>query len=395
MVVVVPCFQEDDLIGSLESLRACGPPSRAVEVIVVVNSSSHSGDDVLHQNQKSWEAFQSWNEGSHPSWLRFHCLHHPDLPPKHAGVGLARKIGMDEALHRFARVDNLEGAIVCYDADCRCDADYLRQIDCHFQKHPATPGCSIYFEHPGQGGYGDAIHAAAISYELHLRYYLRGLRHAGLPYAFYTIGSCMAVRAWAYLKQGGMNRRQAGEDFYFLHKIIALGGFTELNTTRVIPSPRPSHRVPFGTGRAVQAILRDGCFASYPVQAFEDLKALVHWVRTPITASAPDWENARFSEVLCDFLRKHGATEAWGEIKRNTSSVAALQKRFFQWFDAFRAMKFIHHARDNAYGSPEVGEAARELLKRMGHGDGSDSGGVLETRALLDVYRRWDRTGTL
>ena len=38
----------------------------------------------------------------------------------------------------------------------------------------------------------------------------------------------MAVRADAYLRQGGMNRRKAGEDFYFLNKFMVLGGYGEM-----------------------------------------------------------------------------------------------------------------------------------------------------------------------
>src|SRR4029434_9989987 len=95
------------------------------------------------------------------------------------------------------------------------------------------------------------IYKAIAAYELHLRYYLQALRTAGFPHGYHTIGSSMAVRARTYMEQGGMNRRQAGEDFYFLHKLIPLGGFTELNSTTVYPLPRPSNRVPFGTGRAV------------------------------------------------------------------------------------------------------------------------------------------------
>ena len=82
----------------------------------------------------------------------------------------------------------------------------------------------------------------------------------------------MAVRADIYAGQGGMNKRQ-GEDFrIFLHKIIPLGQFGEINNTRVIASPRPSARVPFGTGKAVREFLDNGRIESYPLAAFEDLK---------------------------------------------------------------------------------------------------------------------------
>ena len=120
-------------------------------------------------------------------------------------------------------------------------------------------------------------------YELYLRYYLLGLRYARFPHAYHTVGSSMAVRAWAYAKQGGMNRRQAGEDFYFLNKIIALGGFTELCGTTVVPSARRSHRVPFGTGRAMTEWLAgiDRYQRVFSPELFEELRA--------VFSAIPDW----------------------------------------------------------------------------------------------------------
>jgi len=42
-----------------------------------------------------------------------------------------------------------------------------------------------------------------------------------------------------------MNRKQAGEDFYFIQKLMPLGGYFALNSTAIYPSPRESSRVPF------------------------------------------------------------------------------------------------------------------------------------------------------
>jgi hypothetical protein len=64
---------------------------------------------------------------------------------------------------------------------------------------------------------------AITSYELHLRYLVHAMRWAGHPFAYQTVGSSMAVRRKAYLSLGGMNTRQAGEDFYFLQKFIEVG----------------------------------------------------------------------------------------------------------------------------------------------------------------------------
>jgi len=216
------------------------------------------------------------------------------------------------------------------------------------------------------------------------------------------------VRATAYLDQGGMNRRQAGEDFYFLQKIIQQGGFTELNETCVYPSPRPSNRVPFGTGQAVRAFLERGTRQTYPWPAFGDLKQLVDQV--PPLATRRGFSEEAFTKLLSaplrDFLLGHSLSDVVAEIRRNTSTAAAFQKRFFRWFDAFRTLKFIHYARDTAYGSQDVVEGARALWQtRVAAQDstspipalitGSEKEGDQpsgEIVAWLRAFRGWDRS---
>ncbi len=179
-----------------------------------------------------------------------------DLPERYAGPGLARKTGMDEAVRRFAAAGTPDGIILSFDADTLCDPDYFTAISDHFHRHPDDNGCSIYFEHPLSGSdFNSEVYRAVTYYELHMRYYLRGLRNAGHPNVYHTVGSAFAVTAEAYCRHGGMNRRKAGEDFYFLQKFFDAGRFSECNTTRVIPSPRPSGRVIFGTGAAVSEFL--------------------------------------------------------------------------------------------------------------------------------------------
>ena len=72
-----------------------------------------------------------------------------------------------------------------------------------------------------------------------------------------------------------MPKKQGGEDFYFLQKVFPLGKCTEIIETKVIPSPRPSNRVPFGTGPSVQKSLDSGQqYQTYNLQAFIELKQL-------------------------------------------------------------------------------------------------------------------------
>src|SRR5690606_25563210 len=81
-------------------------------------------------------------------------------------------------------------------------------------------GLSLYYEHPYENVENGVHRNYIIDYEIFLRYYALGLQYAAYPYAFQTVGSSMAARASIYASIGGMNRRKAGEDFYFLHKVF-------------------------------------------------------------------------------------------------------------------------------------------------------------------------------
>lgn len=400
MVVVIPCYNEPNLLGALESLWKCERPESAVEAIVVINSGEGASTEIREQNLRTLNEASFWAREDCDRQFRVHLLHFPNLPQKHAGVGLARKIGMDEALRRFDSLNRLDGVIACFDADSICDPNYLVELERFFATHPKSPGCSIYFEHPLEPPPSSAplrgeseitapdldprIYEAITRYELHLRYYVQALRFAGFPHAYHTIGSSMAVRTEAYMKQGGMNKRQAGEDFYFLHKIIPLGNFGEVNIARVVPSPRASDRVPFGTGRAVRDYLESGEFETYPLQAFCDLKELFAAVEED--RLKPGLQT-NLAPPLQEYLKQQNFEAVIEEIRKNTSSSEAFRKRFFRWFDGFQAMKYIHHARDTTYGTGEITAVASELL---GHPRASQH----DPRELLLHLRQLQRTGT-
>ena len=392
IAIVIPCYNEPDLIGCLDALWNCARSGGSVEVIVVINSPIGCAPQVHAQNERTYKEAADWVAQHADPRLVFHLLYLPNLPRKHAGVGLARKIGMDEAARRFDTVRKPGGIIAGYDADCRCDPNYLTEIERHFQERPRCPGCSIYFEHPLEGALEPRVYDAIISYELHLRYYIQALRYAEFPHAHHTIGSCMAVRANVYKKQGGMNKREAGEDFYFLHKVIPLGGFSDLTATRVIPSARPSDRVPFGTGKAVLTFLQESKAPTYALEAFLDLKAV--FAKIPNFASnggkAIPQIMSTFSEAMQTFLAKQKFEKALDEIRKNTADEAAFRNRFFRWFNAFLAMKFIHHARDEFYGERKVEEEAAKLLRTLSLSQTvPENAPALE---LLHAYRALDRS---
>ncbi|MGB0929460.1 MAG: hypothetical protein ACPGVB_01700 [Chitinophagales bacterium] len=399
--VVIPCFNETQLIRSLQSLADCNPPNCAVEVIVVINGSIKTPLEIQEQNLKTFHEAQKWakqqNENPNLQWLQFLIRHFPELPPKHAGVGLARKIGMDEAVERFESTGNKKGIIACFDADSQCQSNYFEALEAHFLQYPKTQACSIHFEHPIEGEeFSLSVYQAIIQYELHLRYYIEAQKWAGFPYAYQTIGSSMAVRADAYKKQGGMNRRKAGEDFYFLHKFTPLGHFSELNTTCVIPSPRLSDRVPFGTGKAIADLLQQSAseskpnsppiYYTYALSSFADLKLFFAQILHFYQADAIQLSKliSTLPKSIIDFLLQINFEQKLQEIRNNTRNFDNFRVRFFKWFNAFMVMKFVHFARDAYYPNIEVAKAAKELLEELEY----EIEGEVSAKELLLIYRK-------
>ena len=99
-IVVIPCYNEPFLINALESLKSCDPPKSELEVIIVINSSENTPDGIKEINYSTLTSLKEWKRNTH-TFFKIHILYYPDLPKKHAGAGLARKIGMDEAVNRF------------------------------------------------------------------------------------------------------------------------------------------------------------------------------------------------------------------------------------------------------------------------------------------------------
>ncbi len=364
LIVVIPCYNEKGIIRSLQSLADAQVPNHTtIEVITVVNHGIQASESVKELNQKTLADIEVFAQKNNSENLIFHTIQAFDLPKKHAGVGLARKIGMDEALSRFGTI-NHNGIIVCFDADSLCAPNYFTEIIQQFNNSPKANGASIHFEHPINGTeYPQEIYNAIIDYELHLRYYKNAVQYTGTPFAFHTIGSSMAVKAESYAKQGGMNKRKAGEDFYFLNKIIQLGNFIEINSTKVLPSPRVSDRVPFGTGKAVGEILTNkaSSFLTYSFDAFIALKKFFDGIND-------SYRSDNFEQLppsIQDFVGHKTYTTKIDEIKKNTSNISSYTQRFFNVFDSFWILKFVHYYRDNHKKNKPITEECQKLLNAM------------------------------
>lgn len=391
IVIVIPCFNEPKLIESLASLWNCDRPIGDVEIITVINCGEHHSPEIKEHNLLTLEKAESWAKDKNTSRFRFEFILNNNLPKKHAGVGLARKIGMDEAVRRFEFLHKT-GIISCYDADTLCASNYLIELENHFNKHKKTPACSIRYEHPLKGDLTPINYQGIIRYELHLRYFVNMLKWAGCTHAHQTIGSSMAVTSSAYQKQGGMPKKKAGEDFYFLHKIIPLGNFTNLNSTYTIPSPRTSSRVPFGTGKAINDYSEQDNlhFLTYSPQSFEDLKEWLDQVPSYYNSSIENiiTQTSTLPNSIKAFLASQNFNTHIAEIKKQSTSEKIFENRFFRWFNGFLAMKYAHFSRDNYYPNTNIKDACSNLFMKL-HLDHCDN-----EKAQLISLRLFDQLHT-
>ncbi len=378
LIVVIPSYREFKLFYTLECLNK-NEFDFKTEVIIVFNAKTGEDEQILQMHLAQAKNSQQFTKPN----LSFIPIIEHDLPPKIAGAGLARKLGMDLALHRFNIINNPDGIIVSLDADTTCEKNYLQAIKDNFEKHTKAPGATVAFEHPISGNeFPKEIYDAIVLYELYMRYYIQALRFAKFPYAYHTVGSAFAVRAWAYAKQGGMGLHSAGEDFYFLHKIIPLGDFFEIKNTRVYPSPRLSNRVVFGTGPAIRKIITENMhdFDTYPLEGFEILKPLFE---NHTKLFAQNYKELNIHPLLEIFLAENEFDQALEKMRENSSTPETFSKRFYGWFDAFRVLKFLNFISDEQrLGQKPVTQEARSLLKRIGLMPG------FSARDLLLEYRQ-------
>lgn len=392
IIIVVPAFDEPGIVSLIDSLASCDEPPCRVELIIIVNANSTATADSLRNNITCINNIQEWKKKNNKCFFRLYYFDAGHPEPEDWGVGLARKTGMDEALRRYDAINYQDGLIVSLDADCTVEKNYLTALYNGFFKRNERKACSIRFEHPLKGSeFNEKVYRYVTLYELHMRYFYQSVRFTGYPYAFHTIGSAMAFRASAYLKAGGMSRNEAGEDFYFIQKLIPQGGYFALNSTIVRPSPRISGRVPFGTGVVVSRMMDDrtGQLLTYNPEAFKSLRDLFSEVGR--LSEAGEAEIKAFYYTLAGDIRSFITHVEWHkkltEIQNNTSGKDSFLKRFYSWFNMFMIVKYLNHTHKDIYRKRSVTDAALDLLTVLGFHSESD-----DPFELLLIYRKMEMT---
>jgi len=361
-VLVLPAYREAPAL--LERLAQLPAGKGRTLVILVLNRPDSDSD--AQANAGLREVLQGqYLQREVRDAVPVHCLNsHTDLhlhdmetlygpTPAARGVGLARKTGCDLAL-QWMVAGGISGQWLCStDADATLPPDYFEQLD---RAAPDAVGAVFPFRHvPGADV---ACDTATALYELRLHHYVLGLEYADSPYAFHTLGSCLAIKASTYAQVRGFPQRAGAEDFYLLNKLAKLGPIARLHGHCIELQSRRSSRVPFGTGPAVAAILATGqpneAAIFYHPRCFVALGALL--ASLPELAQTPDQDLFRLlaKHALDDTLANQarvaltaqGIEKALVHCQRQSTTSAQFQRQFHQWFDALRTLKFIHALRD-------------------------------------------------
>jgi len=370
IIVVIPCLREPAVLKTLISLKKCILPKTKVEVIVLINHSEIASEEAKSFNRKTKQELDDWICKNSKEGLTFFAIGPVELRKKWAGAGLARKKGMDEAIFRFNAIGKKDGIVVSLDADTIVESNYLVEIEKHFKANAKEVGATISFSHQTEGL--EHNHRVGIElYEQYLGYYKRALDFTGYPYSMFTVGSAFAVVALAYVKRGGMNRRQAGEDFYFLQNLVQVGPVGEILTTTVHPSARLSDRVPFGTGPILQKWLNgeEDLTTTYNFNAFCDLKIFFDRVSDFFRVDESGYRKiiGELPQPVASFLLQDDFWKDVEELNANCTSVNIFHKRFFQKFSAFRILKFLNFVHVRYFEKANLEEQCLKLAAKKGH----------------------------
>lgn len=382
LVVAVVGTGTVDLIATLQSLYACGKPPCAVEVVALLYAPAGADDAVRAAHVSLWRESRQWAEHYSSDDIRFHVLLHDRLPQKHVGLGLARKIAMDEALRRLDAVGRVQrGLIASLDAGTQVRPNYLKATWQHFDKRPNSHGCTVYFQYQTLGSeHPQEVYRHLAYEELYRRYCHLALRSTGFPYPFHSHGGAMVVRCDVYQREGGMNRRGDDADFHFLQKLVALERFTELRSTAVYCPPVGPHLAKADVATRTRYV--------YNLQAYKYLR--IFFKNVPefyLSGARLVTLGGILPYVMIDFLNGYFFDERIEEIRNNSSGFSSFERRFFRWFNAEMVERFLLFVRDNAHRNARLEPSALELLRLTGL---PDAHCIRSFDALLDAYRAVD-----
>ncbi|GBD03922.1 hypothetical protein HRbin19_01223 [bacterium HR19] len=359
--VAIPVMADREIFSTLESVSECDTFGKNVVVAVLLNESEDACENIKEENRKIFEELLRVSKRYERDNLMVEVRHIRSVPKNVAGVGFARRVLMDEAIcsisKKCKRKDELyellhRKFIFSLDSDSTVSKNYFSALD-FVDLREADFGIMSFAHRFSER---EDVKEAGIVWELFLRYWKNSLRVCGYKNAFYPIGSLFAFRALVYVVSMGMSVRKAGEDFYFLQKVMLFSDVVEVPGVYVFPKAEPSLRTPFGTGKEIHLFVsgnRDRIEKVWNFSSFEALEEIIQNIENP-----PD--------IFFDFLRENPKFQVQYERleKLKLKDVELFRKKFFEWFNPFKVFKFLRFC-ERIYGRSFIDEEVRKLIMKM------------------------------
>jgi hypothetical protein len=189
-----------------------------------------------------------------------------------------------------------------------------------------------------------------------------------------------------------MNRRQAGEDFHFLHKIVLLGEYGHVNDATVFPAARISHRVPFGTGASLKKWEEgeEELHLAYNLKIFNTLRPLFLDPGSFYAVDRKEWDalTIGLDPLMQKYIHQTGTFDRLEELKKNCADRKSFVKRFFHQLNAFWIIQYLNQCETSPGGKGGLIEESCKLLKELD----IEFSREISARELLEIYRNLDRT---
>ena len=337
-LIAIPCYDEYDYIfKTLESIN--NQSKNILEntlVSIAINNSEDTEESILSNNQKTYQKLLE-------TTYDFECVvtdafsTNKSLESKSAGAGMARKISVDSVLS-YLKIDS----IICFiDADTILSEKYLELIWSSYQEN-RWEAATVNFLHQNDEPKTKQI---IREYEKFLKDTSLSIKECGSPYHYISLGSTMICTYLAYVSIGGMNRKVAGEDFYFLQELEKFCGVKQINDMLVYPSSRYCSRLYMGTSVRLEKSLNGELDLSslyFSEKAFEILK---EWINLALSSNQKNYNTIKddinkIDLELLPFLQKLNIKNAWEPITKSPS-YKHFSKQFHRWFDALSIFKLL------------------------------------------------------
>ena len=337
-LITIPCYDELNYIKkTLESIS-----KQSIELLnktlvsVTINNSNKENKTVRENNQKTYEELINVNYNFELIIIDAYSKE-KSIEDKNAGVGMARKISVDACLN-YLHPNSLISFI---DADTILSKNYLSQIYDSYKKN-SWESATVDFEHDRD--FSETIELID-EYENFLKITASKIAASGSPYNYVPLGSTMVSTFNSYIAVGGMNRKKAAEDFYFLQELEKYSGVYQIDEILVYPSSRYLNRTYLGTSTRLKKCL-DGELDMksfyYSSIAFDILS---RWLSLALSSQEKDCNSilnnaSKINLELKNFLIDQNISKSWDSIISAPSNKHFINQ-FHRWFDGFKTLKLL------------------------------------------------------